>query len=108
MTTIPQGNSVLHAPVILPLDPMLAKYTPSVMTELKDEIKVDISIDEKSGSITLSQNEVSSQNWPVEATEKIQFFLSNSVCKTDIYVPNEGASDVYPILIGGCTQEGLH
>ncbi len=86
MTTIPQGNSVLHAPVILPLDPMLAKYTPSVMTELKDEIKVDISIDEKSGSITLSQNEVSSQNWPVEATEKNSILSFKVLFAKQIYM----------------------
>ncbi len=104
------STAVLHSPIILPLDSMIAKYldnTPTLVKEMSDKVQVDLSVDEKAGTITLSQSELSPLNWPSIATENIQLVLSDSVCKADIHVPSQAAGEIYPIIIGGCTQEGL-
>lgn len=103
-------QNILHAPVMYPLDPMIAKYlksSPSVIQELSKEVEVSIAIDEKAGNVTLSQNEFSPQNWPAVVAEKWEHSLSDLVYKTDIHVPSEGATEIYPIIMSNSAKEGL-
>ena len=104
------SNTILHAPVVFPLDSMIAKYlshNPAQIEELSRDAKVSIAVDEQLGSITLSQNELSPQNWPSVVTEQLKYTLSDLFCKVEIHVPNEAAGEVYPIIMGNCTREGL-
>ena len=104
------SNTILHAPVVLPLDPMIAKYlthNATLIEELSSGAKISIAVDDNLGSITLSQNESSPQNWPSVVPEQLRCTLSDLLCKEAIYVPNEGAGEIYPIIIGNCSREGL-
>ena len=102
--------TVLHPPVILPLDPLIAKclnHSTDMLEALSEEVQVSLCIDENKGNITLTQNESSSQDWPSLATEKLTFNLSRTVCRAEIPVPPEAAGEIYPMIMKYCTQEGL-
>ena len=104
------STPLLHPPVVLPLDPMIAKvlkHSADIMKTMSQEVLANLFIDETTNSITLTQNESSPQDWPSTATEKLAFCLSEMICREEIPVPEEAASNVYPMIMKFCNQEGL-
>ena len=101
---------VAHPPVTLPLDPLIAKYLhfkPAVIDSLSKEVQVSISVDDSQGTITISQTDSSPPNWPSTSTEKLQYHLSEMLCKVDIPIPQSAAGQLYPFIMQSCTQGGL-
>ena len=102
--------SVVQPPIPFPLDPLIAKYLcskPAITENLSKEIQVSINVDDSRGTMTISQTDVSPPNWPSTSIERLQFLLSDMVCRVDIAIPGEAANTLYPLIMQRCTKEGL-
>ena len=101
---------VVHPPVTFPLDPLIAKYLhfkPAVIDSLSKEIQVSISVDDSRGTITISQTDSSPPDWSSTSTERLQYLLSEMLCRVDIVIPQSAATQLYPIIMQQCAQGGL-
>ena len=101
---------VVHPPVTFPLDPLIAKYLhfkPAVIDSLSKEIQVSISVDDSRGTITISQTDSSPPDWSSTSTERLQYLLSEMLCRVDIVIPQSAATQLYSIIMQQCAQGGL-
>ena len=101
---------VVHPPVILPLDPLIAKYLhlkPAITDSLSKEIHVSIGVDDSRGTITISQTDSSPSDWPTTSTERLQYLLSKMLSRLNIVIPQSAATQLYPIIMQQCAQGGL-
>ena len=101
---------VVHPPVTLPLDPLIAKYLhlkPAITDSLSKEIHVSIGVDDSRGTITISQTDSSPSDWPTTSTERLQYHLSEMLSRVDIVIPHSAAGELYPIIMQQCAQGGL-
>ena len=91
------------------MDPLLAKYVhlkPDVTKGIEKEFQVKITADD-AGIITISPSPSSPPDWPEKAVDMMQKFISSSLTKVDVPVPPEVSSSVYPMIMQGCSDEGL-
>ena len=97
-------------PVILPLDPLLAKYLrfkPNMTEGIAKEFLVSISIDDSRGIITITPTSSSPIDWPIKSEEMIKDVFSSTLSKVDIAIPPETANTIYPMIMKFCNEGGL-
>ena len=97
-------------PVILPLDPLLAKYLrfkPNMTEGIAKEFLVSISIDDSRGIITITPTLSSPIDWPIKSEEMIKDVFSSTLSKVDIAIPPETANTIYPMIMKFCNEGGL-
>ena len=101
---------VQRKPIIVPLDPLIAKYLhhkPEVLKGLTKEVKMSADIDTDCGTMKLLANESSSLESSEANVEHFQYLLSELVCKIDVEIPSEAAKGVYPLVMQCCSQDSL-
>ena len=97
-------------PVILPLDPLLAKYLrfkPNMTEDIAKESLVSISIDDSRGIITITPTSSSPIDWSTKSEEMIKDVFSSTLSKVDITIPPETANTIYPMIMKFCNEGGL-
>ena len=102
--------NIHFVPVTLSIDPLIAKYLhfkPAVIDSLSKEIQVSISVNDSQGTITISQTDSSPPDWPSTSTERLQYLLSEMLCRVDVPIPQSAATQLYPIIMQQCAERGL-
>ena len=97
-------------PVILPLDPLLAKYLrlkPNMTEGIAKEFQVSISIDDSRGIVIITPTSSSPIDWPIKSEEMIKDVFSSTLSKVDIAIPPETANSIYPMIMKFCNEGGL-
>ena len=106
----PPAPQVPLQPVILPLDPLLAKYLrlkPNMTEGIAKEFQVSISIDDSRGIVTITPTSSSPIDWPIKSEEMIKDVFSSTLSKVDIAIPPETANSIYPMIMKFCNEGGL-
>ena len=106
----PPAPHVPLQPVILPLDPLLAKYLrlkPNMTEGIAKEFLVSINIDDSRGIVTIIPTTSSPIDWPTKSEEMIKDVFSSTLSKVDIAIPPEIANTVYPMIMKFCSEGGL-
>uniref|UniRef100_A0A1X7UHJ5 Poly [ADP-ribose] polymerase n=1 Tax=Amphimedon queenslandica TaxID=400682 RepID=A0A1X7UHJ5_AMPQE len=96
-------------PINHPLDPLLAKYVrlkPDITKGIEMEFQVKITAAD-AGIITISPSPSSPPDWPEKAVDMMQEFISSSLTKVDLPVPQEVSNLVYQMIMKECSDEGL-
>ena len=99
---------IIRKPVVLPLDPVIAKYLhkkPDILDGLSKEIFMTVSIDNE--TVILQPNDSSPPDYTESSVKQFQYLLSAVVSKVDIYIPSEAANNIYPIVMQKCTSENM-
>ena len=106
----PPAPQVPLQPVILPLDPLLAKYLclkPNMTEGIAKEFQVSISIDDSRGIVTITPTSFSPIDWPIKSEEMIKDVFSSTLLKVDIAIPPETANSIYPMIMKSCNEGNL-
>ena len=102
--------NIRFIPVTLSIDPLIAKYLhfkPAVIDSLSKEIQVSISVDDSLGTITISETDSSPPDWPFTSTKRLQYLLSEMLCRVDVPIPQSAATQLYSIIMQQCAEGGL-